>query len=95
MAGVERAINFNNFYLAYVDIPTFVGIQEVYEQIIEKAKKDGKQKNLYLYNLRTKERVKVASTDPEKRFNIKWLSDTELQYELASGEKKIYKIDEN
>lgn len=92
LAGVERAINFNNLHLAYVDIPTFTGIQEVYEQIIEQAKKEGKQKNLYLYNLATKEKVKIASAEPEWRFNIEWLSDSELQYELPSGEKKIYMI---
>ena len=33
LAGVERAINFEKMYLAYVDIPTFTGFQEVYEQI--------------------------------------------------------------
>ena len=92
LAGVERAINFKNLYLAYVDIPTFTGVQEVYEQIIEEAKKEGKQKNLYLYNLATKEKVKIASADPEWRFNIQWLSDSELQYELPSGEKRFYMV---
>lgn len=29
------------------------------------------------------------------KLNIKWLSDIELQYELPSGEKKIYKLEEN
>ena len=94
LAGVERAINFQNLHLAYVDIPTFTGFQEVYEQIIEKAKKEGKQKNLYLYNLITKEKIKIASAVPEWRFNLKWLSDNELEYELPTGEKKIYKIEE-
>jgi hypothetical protein len=90
LAGVERAMNYSNWNLAYVDIPTFTGVQGVYEQIIEKAKKEGKQKNLYLYNLKTKEKIKIISTDLEKRFNLKWFSDTELQYELPNGEKKIY-----
>lgn len=94
LTGVERAINFEKLYLAYVDIPIFTGVQEVYEQIIEKAKKEGKQKNLYLYNLITKEKIRIASTEPEWRFNLKWISDTELEYELLTGEKKIYKINE-
>ena len=95
LAGVERAINFQNLHLAYVDIPTFTGFQEVYEQIIKEAKREGKLKNLFVYNLRTKEKIKITSADPEWRFDINWLSDTELQYELPSGEKKIYKINEN
>lgn len=89
LAGVERAINYEKWYLAYVDIPTFTGVQDVYEQIIEKAKKEGKQKNFYLYNLITKEKTKIVSAEPEWRFNIKWLSDAELQYELPSGEKRF------
>lgn len=92
LAGVERAMNYDNWHLAYVDIPTFTGIQEVYEQIIEKAKQEGRQKNLHLYNLQTHEKNTIASTDPDKRFNIKWISDTELQYELPNGEKTVYKI---
>lgn len=94
LAGVERAINFEKLYLAYVDIPTFTGVQEVYEQIIEKVKKEGKQKNLYLYNLITKEKTKIASAEPEWRYNLEWISDSELQYELPTGEKKIYKLNE-
>ena len=85
---MERAINFQNLHLAYVDIPTFTGFQEVYEQIIKEAKREGKLKNLFVYNLRTKEKIKITSADPEWRFDINWLSDTELQYELPSGEKE-------
>lgn len=92
LAGVERAINFQNLHLAYVDIPTFTGFQEIYEQIIKEAKEKGRQKNLYLYNLVTKEKIKVASADPEWRFNLSWLSDTELQYELPTGGKKIFVV---
>lgn len=94
LAGVEKSMNYKKWYLAYVDIPTFTGVQEIYEQIIEKAKKEGKQKNLFVYNLQTKEKIKIASADPSWRFNIKWLSETELEYYLPSGERKIYKISE-
>ncbi len=92
VAGVERTISFQNLLLAYVDIPTFTGFQEVYEQIIEQAKKEGKQKNLFVYDLRTKEKVKIASAPPEWRFNIKWLSDAELEYFLPDGERRVYRI---
>lgn len=93
-AGVERAWSFLG-YVAYADFPTFFGIDEVAKQEQEKFKKEGREKHLYLYNLRTKEKKLLASTpDPARRFNIKWLSDTELEYELPAGEKKIYEIDE-
>ena len=48
LAGVERAINFQNLHLAYVDIPTFTGFQEIYEQIIKKPKKRKAKESLSL-----------------------------------------------
>lgn len=92
LAGVERAVNYHKLYLAYVDIPTFTGFQEVYEQIIETARKEGKQKNLFVYNLVTKETIKIASADPEWQYEPKWISDTELEYYLPSGERKVYNV---
>lgn len=94
LAGVERAITFKSWYLAYADIPSFTGMDIITEQIIEEARKEGRQKNLFVYNLITRQKFKVAAADPEWRFNIKWLSDTELEYELPNGEKKVYTIEE-
>lgn len=48
---------------------------------------------LYIENLFIKERRFIASTtEPLWYFKPIWISDTELEYELPSGEKKIYKI---
>lgn len=91
-SGGERAISFAG-HLAYADFPTFFGIDIIAQQEQKRFRKEGRVKHLYLYGLRTKEKKLLATTtDPTQRFNIKWLSDTELQYELPSGEKKVYKI---
>ena len=91
-SGAERAPYLKTGWIAYADITTFTGIQEVTEQIWEQARREGRQKNLWLYNIFTEEQIRVASADPAWRFNINWLSDTELEYTLPSGEKKIYTI---
>lgn len=92
-SGAERATSFAGF-VAYADFPTFFGIDVIAKQKQEKFIKEGRVKHLYLYNLRTKEKKLLAGTmDPAQRFNIKWLSDTEFEYEMPGGEKKIYKIE--
>ena len=88
-SGAERAWNFAG-WLAYADIASFTGMKEFTEQIEEEAKREGKMKNLWVYNLFTEEKIKIASVDPERRFSPQWLSDTELEYEMPDGEKRIY-----
>ncbi|MCK4354910.1 hypothetical protein KAW43_00970 [Candidatus Parcubacteria bacterium] len=90
-SGAERAWNFKG-WLAYVDMTSFTGFGGVVEQMEEEARQRGEMKNLWIYNLFTKEKIKIASSDPSWRFKPKWLSDTELEYELPSGERKIYEI---
>lgn len=95
LAGVERASDVQNGYigyLAYVDIPTFVGIQQVEDQIIQQAIREGKDKNLFVYNFATKQTIKVATTTPNKRFNLEWISSTTLQYSLPSGATTTYMV---
>jgi len=91
-SGAERAWNFKG-WLAYADIISFTGLEGVTEQIEEEAREEGKMKNLWIYNLFTKEKTKLASADPSWRFKPKWLSDTELEYYLPSGERKVYNIE--
>jgi len=48
---------------------------------------------LYIENLLTQKRLFVDKTgEPLWYFKPKWISDNELQYEMPSGEKKIYVI---
>lgn len=42
--------------------------------------------------LLTNKKTKIVFTDSEWRFNSEWLLDTELEYELPTGEKKFFKI---
>jgi hypothetical protein len=91
VAGVERRIN-EKGYLAYTDIPTFTGSEEMSESIIADAIKEGKKKNLFVADLRTGEIKKIAETSPDKRFEMEWISNTELQYTLLDGTKKTFSI---
>jgi hypothetical protein len=80
-------------YIWYIYGPSWVGIHEIQEQIYEEWRKENKKKILYLYNLFTKEKIKLAEVDdPAWNFRPRWLSDNELRYQLPSGETKIYKI---
>lgn len=82
-------------YIWYIYGPVWTGIHEISEQIYEEWRKENKKENLYLYNLFTKEKFLLSSIDdPSWNFKPKWISDTELEYELPTGERKIYKINE-
>jgi len=91
-SGAERSTSFAG-YVVYADITSFTGIKEITKQIEEGARKEGKMKNLWIYNLFTKEKYKIASADPSWRFNLKWISDTELEYYLPSGEREVFNVE--
>lgn len=94
-AGAERGTSLAG-YLAYADFQTFFGIDIVEQDEQEQFKKEGRVKHLYLYNFRTKEKILLATTkDPAQRFNIHWVSDTQLEYTTSSGAKKVYEIPTN
>jgi hypothetical protein len=87
------ALNAEHGYITYDDGPSWTGDVE-FDQI-NKAKwlKEGKKLNFYLYNVFTKKQILLETVDdPLWGFKPEWLSDTELQYEMPSGEKKVYKI---
>ncbi len=94
-AGTLGGTAFNPEYgcVTYDTGPGWIGIDVVAEQVYDEWRKAGKKVDFYLYNLFTKEKTLLATTgDSSWNFKPKWLSDTELQYELPTGEKKIYKI---
>lgn len=73
----------------------WTGLDILTEEIKKEWREQGKKSTLYLYNLFTKEQKLLEITDePVWFFKPKWISDAELEYELPSGEKKIYKINE-
>ncbi len=86
----------NTGYIWYIYGPPWVGFHELSEKIYEEWKKAGNKKALFLYNLFTQEKIKLAGVDdPSWNFKPRWLSDNDLSYEIPSNEIKIHKINEN
>ena len=82
-------------YIAYDNGPGFIGIDIIAQEIYNEWRKEGKKVSLFVYNLFTRDKIMLATTDnPEWDFKTKWISDTELEYYLPPGERKIYKINE-
>ena len=94
--GGGDALNVETGYVTYhKDIIPWTGDAEFDEINKEKWLKEGKKVHFYIYNLFTKKQIFLEIFDDPTWFTKpKWLSDTELQYELPSGEKKIYKLNE-
>ncbi len=69
------------------------GIDVITEQEVARRRAQGIGTELYIYNLFTKKQSLVATTtEPLWYFKPKWFSDTELEYYLPNGEKKVYEI---
>lgn len=89
------ALNVENGYITVHPGNIWFGFAEFEDREKAKRRVQGIGTELYIHNLITGERKFVTSTtEPLWYFKPKWLSDTELQYELPDGEKKIYKIQE-
>lgn len=71
----------------------WTGETDISQQIKERYQKEGKTGVFAIYNLFTKQGIILeTATDPTYFFKPKWLSDTELEYEMSSGERKVYTI---
>ena len=93
IAGVENRVSPMIQYFAYTDIPTFTGDQYMTDQILKEAQEKGYQKHLYIADLYKQTVIEIDSVPPERhRFNMQWLSDTKLQYELPDGTKRTYEV---
>lgn len=88
------AFNMNAGVITYGEnVAPWTGVEEMDQQLQKEALEAGQISSFYVYNLFTKQKYLIATTtDPTYFFRPYWLSDTELQYELPTGEKKIYKI---
>ncbi|MFZ2303485.1 MAG: hypothetical protein WAV98_01685 [Minisyncoccia bacterium] len=88
------ALNINNGMLTYGgNVAPWSGVEEIDQQIQKEALQAGHVSSFYIYNLFTKKQYLVATTtDPTYYFRPQWISDNELQYELPTGEKKVYMI---
>lgn len=88
-------LNINTGYVPIQPGLVWTGDAELTQELKEKERKEGKESSLYLYNLLTKEKTLIETTgESQFFFKPKWVSDTELEYELPNGEKKIYKLED-
>lgn len=86
-------LNINTGYVPIQPGLVWTGDVESTQELKQKEMQEGKKSSLYLYSLFTKEKVLIETTDePQFFFKPNWLSDTELQYILPSGETKIFTI---
>lgn len=86
-------LNINIGYLPIQPGQVWTGDYQLTEELKEQDRKEGKKSELYLYNLFTKKKILVETTDePLFWFKSRWFSDTELEYELPNGEKRVYQI---
>ena len=92
-SGAERSSTPTG-YFAYADVTTFTGFQQITDQLLDEAIAAGKQKNLIVANLRTGEKTIVETVPIIKghRFNLTWLSESELQYTMPDGEVRTYRV---
>lgn len=87
-------LNINTGYVVIQPGQIWTGIEEVTKELKERYRKEGKKSYLYLYNLFTKEKLLIETVgEPLWSFKSKWISDTELQYELPDGEEIVYVIE--
>lgn len=85
------ALNVENGFITVHPGNTWFGFSDMTEEEKEKRRKQGIGTELYIHNLITGERKFIVKTEePLYFFKPKWISNTELQYELPNGEKKIY-----
>lgn len=90
------ALNVEKGYITVHPGNVWYGFADMTEEEKAKRRVQGIGTELYIHNLFTGERQFIdKTTEPLWYFKPQWLSDTELQYELPTGEKKIYKINEN
>lgn len=87
------ALNVENGYITVHPGNVWYGFAEMTEEEKEKRRKEGIGTELYIHNLITGERQFITKiNEPLWFFKPKWFSNIELEYELPTGEKKIYEI---
>ena len=87
------ALNTDTGWLTVHSDNVWYGDTEFTEQEKAKRRAQGVGTELYIYNLFTGKRYFVDKIDePLWFFKPQWFSDTELEYELPNGDKKVYNI---
>ena len=93
IGGGDR-LNIETGWVTYHTDMVWTGVHQITEDIKQERREQGIGTTFYIYNLFTKERRLVCKTEEPIWFTKpEWLSGTELEYELPSGEKNIYQIE--
>lgn len=87
-------LNLENGYVTHNTLSIWTGVYEMDQEIKEQYQKEGKTGIFSIYNLFTEQDIVLEKvSDPTIRFkDFQWLSDTELEYTLPSGERKVYTL---
>lgn len=86
-------LNLKTGWVTHNTLGVWTGENIISQQIKEEYQREGKTGIFALYNLFTKEEIILeTATDPTYFYKPLWLSDSELQYELPNGTKKIYRL---
>lgn len=87
------ALNFDTGYVTVHPYNKWYGIYEIEQVEKKKMREESIDSEIYIESLITGKRHFVDKTDePLWFFKPKWISETELEYYLPSGEKKVYEI---
>lgn len=87
------ALNLENGYITVHPGNVWFGVEEIEQEEKVKRRKEGIGTEIYIHNLITGKRYFITKTDePLWFFKPGWISDNELEYELPTGEKRVYEI---
>ena len=91
--GGGDQLNVETGWVTYHTDMVWTGVHDMTEAIKQERREQRIGTTLYIYNLFTKEKRFIYKTEEPIWFTKPiWLSDTELEYELPSGEKKVYRV---
>lgn len=95
LSGVERAMPPFAPYLAYTDLTTFAGFQQVADAILDERIASGEPKRLLLADLRSGKTTLLEAVEVVRghRWDLAWKSDTELEYTMPDGTRKSHRVE--
>ena len=81
-------------YLAYTDFDVFGGIDVIEGQVFADKVARGDREHLMVADLETGTKKTIAEIPLVRsyRFNLRWVSEHELEYTLPDGSAKVYEI---
>lgn len=87
--------NYTTGWMPYAPSAVWTGMVEMDEAVREEARVNKQTSPLYIYNLFTKQKIKITDTDIDPIWNWgppEWISNKTLKYKLPNGEEKQYNL---